>query len=50
MALTVAQPHAHVLVSGQIATDREAVMGLPGVDACDPDLEQSYTWLDAQYV
>jgi hypothetical protein len=49
VALTVAQPHAHVLVSGQIATDRTGVMGLPGVDACDPELEGAYLWLDAQY-
>lgn len=50
VALTVAKPHAHVIVSGQIATERDRVMALPGIDACDPDLEQAYLWLDSQYV
>lgn len=50
VALTVSHPSAHVIVSGQIANEREAVMKLPGIDACDPDLEGAYLWLDAQHV
>jgi methanogenic corrinoid protein MtbC1 len=50
VALTVSHPTAHVIVSGQIACDRDAVMRLPGVYACDPDLEGAYLWLDAQNV
>lgn len=50
VALTVSHPTAHVIVSGQIATHRDKVMRLPGIDACDPDLEGAYMWLEAQNV
>lgn len=50
VAVTVDRPGAHVLVSGQIATRRDRVMALPGIDACEPDLDAAYQWLDAQTV
>jgi methanogenic corrinoid protein MtbC1 len=49
VSLTVARPNAHVLVSGQIAAAREDVLRLPGVDACEVDLEDAHRWLSAQY-
>ena len=48
VALTVARPAAVVLISGQLATDPAAVLALPGVDNCDPDLESAYRWFEAQ--
>ena len=50
VAVTVDRPGAHVLVSGQIATRPDRVMALPGIDACEPDLDAAYRWLDAQTV
>lgn len=49
VSLTVARPNAHVVVSGQIASARDEVMRLPGVDACEQDLEAAHDWLAAQY-
>lgn len=49
VSLTVARPNAHVIVSGQVAQDRDQVMRLPGVDACEPELEAAHDWLAAQY-
>lgn len=48
VALTVARPAAHVMVSGQIATEPGAVLALPGIDFCDADLEEACRWLEAQ--
>ncbi len=36
VALTVARPAALVMVSGQIATEPEAIRGIPGIDFCAP--------------
>ena len=48
VALTVARPAAMVLVSGQIATEAGAVLALPGVDFCAPDMEGASRWLETQ--
>lgn len=50
VALTVARPEAVVLVSGQITADPGAVLALPGVDNCDPDLESAFRWFEARTV
>lgn len=48
VALTVARPAAHVLVSGPIATEPGAILALPGVDFCEADLEAACRWFEAQ--
>ena len=50
VALTVARPVAHVMVSGQIATEPGAILALPGVDFCDAELEGACRWFEAQVV
>lgn len=47
VALTVARPAALVMVSGQIAVERDAVLALPGIDFCDTDLESAARWFEA---
>ncbi len=48
VALTVARPAAHVLVSGQIAAEPGAILALPGVDFCETDMEAACRWFEAQ--
>ena len=50
VALTVARPAALVMVSGQIATEPDAVRGIPGIDFCDADLEASARWFETHTV
>lgn len=46
VALTVARPAAQVLVSGQITSDPAAVLALPGIDRCEPDIEAACRWFE----
>lgn len=48
VALTVSHPAAHVLVTGQIAADSASVRAIPGIDACEPDLDAAFAWLESQ--
>lgn len=48
VALTVSHPAAHVLVTGQIALEGDRIRAIPGIDACAPDSDAAYAWLESQ--